>query len=103
MPGPQVGHSCLQTEPLVLQGTELQDENELEDDGDYEENGRGAEEDDVDGEPVLLYGVPAWREIIRPSVSAMSIACNSTLTVGWIALEPPAHYSPQFDHLQWTG
>lgn len=44
---------------LVLQGAEVQDEEELEDDGDYEENGRGADEGDVDGESALLREVPS--------------------------------------------
>ena len=32
----------------------MQVEEELEDDGDYEENGRGDDEDDLDGKPASL-------------------------------------------------
>ena len=41
---------------LALQGTEIQDEEELEDDGDYEQNGGGDEEDDLDGKATSLHG-----------------------------------------------
>jgi len=50
---------------IALQGGEVQEEIELEDEEDYEENGRGADEDDLDGGLSLLNAV-CWQETILP-------------------------------------
>lgn len=50
---------------IALQGGEVQEEIELEDDEDYEENGRDADKDDLDGGLSLL-NVFCWQENILP-------------------------------------
>ena len=53
---------------FALQGTELQVEDELEDGADYEENGRGPDEDDLDGKLDSSHGLSymGWRQGCLP-------------------------------------
>ena len=51
--------------PIALQGAEVLEENDLEDEEDYEENGRDADEDDLDGGLSLLNAF-CWQENILP-------------------------------------